>query len=196
MTRVAATRLYRNVRPEQDDVIAALTERYAEQGIRFDTGFVGSIPVQACGRIGRRFFYFRFRGDTASLTIGSPDHRRDASRAKHARRTALRKLRRGQTDDGFGGFMVTRDLRRDTGLDRHPSRAVWYAVQHDVTGERYSGELETEEAAELFIDLMSRLQPAGPEPKWHKFAAMRRGSYTPPMPEHRRVIRKASKARS
>jgi hypothetical protein len=195
VTRVVSSRLYRNVRPEQEAVVAALTERYAEQSIRFDTGFVGSIPVQACGRIGRRFFYFRFRGDTASLTIGSPDHRRAASQAKHARRKALRKLRRGQDDDGFGGFMTKRDLRRDTGLDRHPSHAVWYAVHHDVTGERYAGELEPEEAAELFIDLMSRLQPAGPEPKWHKFAAMRRGSYTPPMPEHRIVIRKPGNRR-
>lgn len=195
MTRVAATRLYRNVRPEQEAVIAALTERYAEQNIRFDTGFVGSVPVQACGRIGRRFFYFRFRGDTASLTIGSPDHRRDASRAKHARRKALRQLRRGQADDGFGGFMLQRDLRRDTGMDRHPSITAWYAVQNDVTGDRHAGDLELEEAAELFIDLMSRLQPAGPEPKWHKFAAIRRGSYTPPMTEHRTVIRKPSGGR-
>lgn len=182
--------LYRNVRPEQEDLIAALTERYADKAIRFDTGFVGSVPVQACGRIGRRFFYFRFRGDTASLTIGSPDLRRTASRAKHSRRKALRKLRRGQTDDLFGSFMIERDLRRDTSLDRHPSHAVWYAVRNDVTGERYAGDLEPEESAELFIDLMASLQPAGPEPLFHKFRAMRRGSYTPPLPEHRTVIRK------
>jgi hypothetical protein len=187
--------LYRNIRPEQEDLIASLTERYADQNIRFDTGFVGSVPVQACGRIGRRFFYFRFRGDTASRTIGSPDLRRAASRAKHARRKALRKLRRGIKDDWFGDFMTARDLRRDTSLDRHPSRAVWYAVLNDVTGERYAGELEQEESAELFVELMGRLQLAGPEPKFHKFRAMRRGSYTQPMPEHRTVIRMPSTRR-
>lgn len=186
---------HRNIRPEQEDLIAALTERYADQKIRFDTGFNGSVPVQACGRIGRQYFYFRFRGDSASLTIGSADHRRAASRAKHARRLALRKLRRSQVDDGFFGFLTTRDLRRDTSMDRHPSRAAWYAAINDVTGERYAGDLEQEESAELFIELMSRLQRVGPEPKFHKFRAMRRGSYTPPMPEHRTVIRKASKGR-
>ncbi|GAA4035040.1 hypothetical protein GCM10023063_19230 [Arthrobacter methylotrophus] len=185
------THLYRNIPAGQEDLIARLTERYAGQRIRFHTGFVGSVPVQASGRIGRLFFYFRFRGDTASLTLGSADHRSAASRAKHARRKALRKLRRGVAVDWFGGFMLQQDLRRDTALDRHPSRAVWYAVRNDVTGERYAGDLEPEEAAELFIDMMSTLQPAGPEPRWHKLAKLGRGPWTPPMPDHRVVIRKA-----
>jgi hypothetical protein len=38
-------------------------------------------------------------------------------------------------------------------------------------------------------------QPAGPAPKWHMIAAMLRGPYTPPVPEHRIVIRKPSKGR-
>ncbi|MET4144280.1 hypothetical protein [Arthrobacter sp. UYCo732] len=183
--------LYRNVHSDQEELIAVLTERYAHQKIRFDTGFDGSVPVQATGRIGRQFFYFRFRYDTASLTLGTADHRVAASRAKHARRKALRELRRGNVDDGFMGFMLKRDLRRDTSLDRHPSRAVWYAVINDVTGEQYAGHLEAEESAELFVELMSRLQPV-PKRKLgsHSFAALRRGSYTPPMPDHRIVIRK------
>lgn len=188
--------LYRNLRPEQDELIAALTERYASQNIRFDTGFVGSVPVQACGRIGRQFFYFRFRGDTASLTLGNADLRRSASRAKHARRKALRQLRRDQADDGFMGFLIKRDLKRDTSLDRHPSRAVWYSVINDVTGDQWAGELEDEEAAELFVRLMDSLQRVPPERSGNQpFKAWRRGSYTPPMPEHRIVIRKKTRGR-
>ncbi|MBG0738928.1 hypothetical protein IV500_05760 [Paeniglutamicibacter antarcticus] len=187
-----ASILYRNVRPEQEDLIATLTARYADQKIRFDTGFYGNIPVQACGRIGRRYFYFRFRGDSASLTIGAADLRGAASRAKHSRRLALRKLRRSQIDDGFFGFLIQSDLRRDTSMDRHPSRALWYAVLNDVTGERYAGNLAQEEAAELFIDLMGQLQPAATELKFHKLRAARRGP-TAPSDWKQGIIRKPSK---
>ncbi|ACL42038.1 hypothetical protein Achl_4087 (plasmid) [Pseudarthrobacter chlorophenolicus A6] len=189
-------KLYLNIRPEQEDLIGALTERYAAQRIRFHTSFNGSVPVQACGRIGRRFFYFRFRGDAASLTIGSADHRGASSRAKHARRKALRELRRDQLDDGFMSFIRKRDLRRDTSLDRHPSRAVWYAVINDVTGDQWAGDLEPEESAELFVRLMDMLQPVPKrKPGNRSFAALRRGSYTPPSNWEQGIVRKPSKKR-
>lgn len=190
-------RLYLNIRPEQEDLIAALTERYAAQRIRFHTSFNGSIPVQACGRIGRRFFYFRFRGDSASLTLGSADHRGSASRAKHSRRHALRTLRRGLSGRrGMWDFMVKQDLKRDASMDRHPSRAVWYAVLNDVTGDQYAGVLEAEEAAELFIELLGRLERVPPGKSMvHKYPAMRRGSYTLPSEWPQGIIRKPSKNR-
>jgi hypothetical protein len=190
------SRLYRNVLSDQEELIAALTERYASQNIRFDTGFVGSIPVQASGRIGRQYFYFRFRGDCASLTLGTADLRRSASRAKHSRRKALRKLRRDKVDASFMGFLTKRDLHRDTSLDRHPSRAVWYAVINDVTGDQWAGELEPEEAAELFVQLMDRLQRVPPrKTRSRSIAALRRGSYTPPSDWRQDVICKPSKKR-
>lgn len=191
------TRLYRNVPDAQEDLIAALT-RYADLGIRFDTGFVGSVPVQASGRIGRRFFYFRFRGDTASLTIGSRDRRQDASHAKRDRTKALRQLRRGVKDDGlFGDWFVKKQLRRDKSLDRHPSAVIRYAVINDVTGEQWAGSLEPEEAAELFIRLMNSLEPATRPGKrfFRKWPAMRRGTYTPSPGWSKNVIRKASAKR-
>lgn len=191
-----ASRLYRRIHTGQEELIAALTERYANQKIRFDTGFAGSIPVQASGRIGRQYFYFRFRGDSASLTLGLADLRRSASRAKHARRKALRELRRGQADDNFMSFMLKRDLRRDTSMDRHPSRPVWYAVINDVTGDRWAGDLEPEDAASLFVQLMDQLQRVPyKKPRSRSFAALRRGSYTPPSNWKQGIIRKPSKNR-
>lgn len=195
MARHPLDRLYRNVPEAQEDLIASLTERYAHRGIRFDTGFVGSVPVQCSGRIGRRYFYFRFRGDSASLTIGSADHRRDASRAKHARRKSLRQLRRGGQIDWFGGFMVKQDLKRNMGLYRHPSEVVWYAVINDVTGEEYAGSLEPGEAAELFVQLMADLVRVPPHRRFPDFKALRRGSSTWPMDPHRHVITKPAKTR-
>lgn len=194
MTRVAPNRVHGHVQSRQAALITSLTDRCAGQGIRFDTGFDGTNPLWARGRIGRRFFTFLYRGDTASLTIGSPNHRDMDSRAKHARRKALRALRRSKDHESLPALpFLRRDLKRNTHLDRHPSRVVWHAVRHDVTG-HWGGSLEPEEAAEFFVELMSRLQLAGPQPKRPKFDdAIRRGSYTAPMPEHRTVIRKPSK---
>jgi hypothetical protein len=112
------------------------------------------------------------------------------------RRKALRQLRRDQADDGFMGFMLKRDLRRDTSLDRRPSRAVWYAVINDVTGNQWAGELEPEEAAELFVELMDRLQLVPKQRQGSRsFAALRRGSYTPPSDWKQGIIVKPSKRR-
>jgi hypothetical protein len=185
------------------ELIAALAERFADQSIRFDTGFDGAGrdpaaagPVLARGRIGRRFFIFRYRGDdSVTLTIGSPTHRSSASRAKHSRRKALRALRRSNDIDLRGTLFFRGDLKRNTILDRHPSRAVWYACIDDVTGSPYGGSLEAEDAAELFIELMSRLQLAEQKPQRIKYDAIRRGSCMPPMPKRRSVIRKAQMAR-
>ncbi|HEX9088885.1 MAG TPA: hypothetical protein VF867_15310 [Arthrobacter sp.] len=194
---MTGARLYRNIPPSQEDLIASLTARYADQGIRFDTGFVGSVPVQCSGRIGRRFFYFRFRGDTTSLAIGNRDSRQDAGRAKRKRRHALRALRRGTASDafGFGDFFIRRDLRRDTSLDRHPSRLVRYAVIHDVTGEQYNGSLEDDEAAELFVRLMAQLEPVTRQRDFRSYKAYRRGSSTYPMDPHEHVITKPAQRR-
>jgi hypothetical protein len=195
MARHVLNPLRRNVPEEQEELIASLTERYPDQSIRFDTGFVGSVPVQCSGRIGRRYFYFRYRHDCASLTNGSADLRRDASRAKHARRKSLRALRRGVSDDWFGSFFIHSSLRRNTALDRHPSEATWFAVINDVTGEEYAGCLEPEEAAEFFVQLMASLVRVPPRRREPSYKALRRGSSTWPMEPHRQVITKASKAR-
>ncbi|WP_422758895.1 hypothetical protein [Paenarthrobacter sp. C1] len=105
--------LYRNLRPEQEDLIAALTERYATQKIRFDTGFVGSIPVI-----------------------------------------------------------------------------------NDVTGDEWAGELEPEDAAGLFVQLMDQLRRVPyRKTRDRPFAALRRGSFTPPANWKQGIIRKPSRRR-
>lgn len=197
MTRVPPSRVNSRVYRTQAALIAALTEQLSAQNIRFDTDFSGYNPVATRGRIGRRFFTFVFQFDRASLTIGSPIHREMASRAKHARRKALRALRRSDDVESLRGvYFLRRDLKRDTHLVRYPSRVVWSAVRNGVTGDPMAVSLEPEEAAELFVGMLSEVQLAGPSPKRNQFdAAIRRGSYTRPMPEHRTVIRKGSTRR-
>ena len=188
--------LYRNIHPDHAGIVAELEERFAHLRLRMDSGFVGSVPVQCTGRIGRRYFYFRFRGDCASLTVGSADLHGDASRAKHARRRALRALRRGTDQDGlFGDRFFRRDLKQDKGLGRHPSRAAWYAVRNDVTGEQWAGALEQEEAAELFSELLNDLKPARPNLYARRFKAHPFGNSPRPINHPPGIIRKPSKAR-
>lgn len=50
-------------------VASLLEEKYKHRGLRFD-GFGGSHPVQADGEIDGEEFYFRFRGDSATLEVG------------------------------------------------------------------------------------------------------------------------------
>lgn len=190
------SRLYRNVPENQEAIIAELTQRYADQNIRFDTGFYGAVPVQASGRIGRRFFYFRFRGDHASLTIGSRNRREDGSHFKRDRTKALRTLRRLKGDQDpmdLWLYVAQRNLKRSTKLDRHPNIVVRYASINDVTGEPLNGFLDPGAAGDLFVRLMDSLQPSRwRRPHW-KLKAMMRGSYTLPSNYKQGIIRKRSK---
>lgn len=123
-----------NIPDSQAGLISELEAKYADRRIRFDTGFVGSVPVQASGRIGRRYFYFRFRHDSASLKVGSPEHKRDSGQDKTRRRKARRAMRRGPAD-GMAAFFARRDLCRGYDpLSTFPSHVLRYAVVNDVTG--------------------------------------------------------------
>lgn len=54
------------IHPSHLEAVERLEAKYAGHGFRFDTGFAGSLPVQASGRIRRRYFYVRFHSDGAS----------------------------------------------------------------------------------------------------------------------------------
>lgn len=179
-----------NIPDSQAEMIARLEEKYAHLGLRFDTGFVGSIPVQATGRIGRRFIYFRFRSDTASLRIGSPTRRNDSGRERRAARKARRQLRRGGLE-GLDRFFVEHQMRPDIWGREFPSHVVRYAAIHDVTGDPYNGSLEDNEAEELFVRLMDQLEAAPRETdrRWYYGRYWHRG-YTMPVANGHGVIRK------
>lgn len=182
-----------NIPDSQAALIAELEAKYADRKIRFDTGFVGSVPVQASGRIGSRYFYFRFRHDSASLKVGSPERKRDSGRDKTKRRKARRALRRGAVD-GIMGFIARRDLRRgDDVLDTFPSHVLRYAVNNDVTGDEYNGSLAAKEALDLFVQLMGMLHDVPPNPARNScIKQIVSGSWTAPMPKRRSMIRKPS----
>ena len=183
---------HRSIHPDNQGTVDALEARYAHLGLRFDTGFEGSWPVQASGRIGRRFFYFRFKYDTATLTVGSPDRRRDAGYHRLQRVKALRATRRfnGSPIDRFWAEL---GLRPTLHLDRHPSIKVRSAAVHDVTGDEYAHVLDGEMTEELFGKLVDGLKPDVYQNVGGHLKGIIRGSRTSPLPPHRHVISKKSR---
>lgn len=144
----------RRIHPSQAELIAQLEARYAHRNLRFNSHFAGSHPLQANGRIGSMCFYFRFRWDHASLTVGRFDHARHAHYTKRNRTKARRHLRRGQGTEHTQWW-----LRPDPKITDHPTSALFLAVRPNVTGERYAGDLEPDHAAALFEELLTNLAP-------------------------------------
>ncbi|KRF07072.1 hypothetical protein ASH00_16130 [Arthrobacter sp. Soil782] len=184
---------------EQEPLLAGLEAKYQNQGLRFDTGFYGSVPVQSGGRIGRRYFYFRSRHDCAALTIGYPDRRAMAGRDKRSRLKHRRALRREKYERGSFDHVLAEMLmykKQESFLSRHPSNEVAYASISGVTGDPYAGTLTTERAVELFEQLLAGLKPV--DLRMRSFRNGRKvfqRSSTIPMPEHSVVIVKPSKRR-
>ena len=185
----------RYIRPAQQAIISALEARYAHLSLRFDNGFDGSSPVRASGRIGRRYFYFRFRHDTASLTVGSPLYYSDVGAALDSATRARRRLRRNPDMDSFDRYFYLNDVRVKRARIRHnwyPSYRVRASSISSVTGNEHSGSLDDDQAAYLFERLLAILEPCS-QPRWNTSLPQR--SYTLPMAPHRVVIVKKSKRR-
>lgn len=191
---------YSRIPEDQEQLIADLAARHP--GLRFTTGFTSCTPMIAEGRIGRRYFHFRFRWDCASLQVGFPENRTSA----RDRRRALRTLRRrvepvGEwTDDnwtnGFMELLARNDLRKgNRRIDAYPSRLTAQAAIGGVTGEAYAGFLPPEKAAEIFSELVDRLEPASRRPGRH-IRGLMRGSRTAPMYGTRNVITKHARKKN
>jgi hypothetical protein len=127
--------------------------------LRFDTGFVGGLPIHAHGPIGRRLFYLLLRKHNAPLTLGCPARHRDAGWRKRDARKARRKLRRGQTE-GLMRYIAERDARgHGTTLERHPFRASHYAsIWPDTQGVTEPPTLEGPNTMRLIDRAISRLR--------------------------------------
>lgn len=169
---------------DQLELIERLTA--ARPGLRFDTGFVGIVPMTASGRIGRRYFHFRFRYDHASLRIGSPDVR-FVSRDRHRN---LRILRRNNVRTSLRASIARDALNGGHGLEKYPSRVVMQSSTGPVTGDPYAGSIPVEQAAALFEQLLASLEPATQKVvrRRHIRRIMRGGSA--PMHRQRIVITK------
>lgn len=58
---------------DMEDAQRFLEAKYESRGLEFTSGFEGAVPVQAYGYVDGMRFYFRFRGNVSSLSIGPFD---------------------------------------------------------------------------------------------------------------------------
>jgi hypothetical protein len=144
-------------------VFHAIEERLSDRGLKFEDRGLGFIPAQAFGRIDGQHFYFRFRGDAASITVGPFDEALELAVWQWGQQidaTYDAQLRAEDENHPMLGMLIAQtDRPLETDLDFLPTRVTAWAVADDVTGEPYNGSLELDEFATLFERLVSELVP-------------------------------------
>jgi hypothetical protein len=145
------------------NVFHAIEERLSDRGLKFEDRGLGFVPVQAFGRIDGQRFYFRFRGDTASLTVGTFDEALELAEWLWRKENDVTYGAQLTAEDAnhlmFGMLIAQSNRTLETDLNFIPTRVTAWAVADDVTGEPYNGSLELDEFATLFERLVSELVP-------------------------------------
>lgn len=139
-------------------VEASLEEAFPELGLRFTKGFKGAMPVQAYGWILGERFYFRFRGDLASLTLGTVNAEKAVAEVENrikfiAGTDEPSAERRQEIVDKFK-LVVKSDLS----VDAFPSDVSQRVVIGGYTGDIWNGSLTPVEAKDLFTKLVKKLE--------------------------------------
>lgn len=154
-----------------------LESQLASEGLRFTKPFHGAMPMQAYGWLRGERFYFRFRGDNASLLVGTVDPKKAKDdfnqRAGRFARAGMQADLRRETGDpdaivpkdadipaevlalAIGKLNLT--VETDFSVDAYPSVNVKQSTLQAVTGNRWAGFLNADEAKDVFIDLVSML---------------------------------------
>jgi hypothetical protein len=144
-------------------VFHAIEERLSDRGLKFEDRGLGFVPVQAFGRIDGQRFYFRFRGDTASLTVGTFDKALELAEWLWRKENDVTYEAQLTAEDAnhlmFGMLIAQSNRPLETDLNLIPTRVTAWAGADDVTGEPHNGSLELDEFATLFERLMSELVP-------------------------------------
>lgn len=146
-----------------------LEAKYADRGLLIVQCFDGISPVQASGYLGMEVFYFRFRGDNASLEVGLPDwdkakRDRENARTSYAQRIesakeafAAGEISAQEAEETYRALSVEPPLRETDPL--YPDIVSASARIEGVTGHRYAGMLSPGRLEALFCELMESLSP-------------------------------------
>lgn len=147
----------REYREERAALITRLENKFLEDGLRFTVPFTGSIPNIALGEYKSMRFDFRFRGDYARLSVGNFNVQK-----------AEDEYRKELSDWDTSKSWADEDEKQDfkprppltSGTHIRPNEVLFFSDKENVTGEPYSSDLTSEEAEELFTDLLKNLEPA------------------------------------
>lgn len=152
------------------DAVVELETKFSERGLRFTEDFHGACPLQAFGWIDGQRFYFRFRGDSASLRVGTVNPERaqklyDYDRTVKAQSMVnfvaeRRELAEGEYESLFEQFANNAILATNDDSDALPTDITALSVKGNVLGEQYAGDLNTtKEIVDLFTTLVDNLEP-------------------------------------
>lgn len=141
---------------------------FPELGLRFTRTFAGGIPVQAYGWILGERFYFRYRSDIASLTVGTvnqekaeADFEHKVTRALEIRDSMPAFYKAGMDEREFTreGMIESLNLSvmTDLSVDAFPDDVSFRVSLGGFIGNPWAGVLSPEEAKEVFIQLVELL---------------------------------------
>lgn len=151
---------------ELDLAVSNLESKYFHRGLQFETGFLGSVPVQAYGHLDGMRFYFRFRHDIARLDLGvynaekeEADYQRDLEHERIRKEKAAKDLAAGEITEMDYMFwtMSTAVKVEEDNKDYYPNPVLKSVSIHGYTGDSYAGTLNGSEAEDLFSQLADRL---------------------------------------
>jgi hypothetical protein len=151
-----------------DALAVELEEKFPELGLRFTKTFAGGMPVQAYGWILGERFYFRYRSDIASLTVGTVNAERAEAEfeRKVARYLDLQNTmpsfytpefsEKYQTrEDVIAGFNLA--VQTDFSQTAFPDDVSFRVSLGGFAGDPWAGVLSPEDAKEVFIQLIELL---------------------------------------
>jgi hypothetical protein len=158
-------------------VCAELEEAFPETGLRFTEGFRGAMPMTAYGWILGRRFYFRFRADTASMTVGNVDpvkagiefERRIAMHARHKYQLARWDSTGSEDSRAIAVDEITAEMREavidhydlavetDFSAAAFPNDVSQRVSVPEYTGQEWNGILTPAQAKDVFAQLVQKL---------------------------------------
>lgn len=150
---------------DYDKVFEVLGEKYPN--ISFIEGGFGSVPVQAFGQIDDEYFYFRFRFNHATLTVGPYDEELASLYVQRVREDAEAREHELDEADPFSMFFtveyqVKKAIRESNPQVRDgylPIRKTRYAsLAGENPEDEYKGELDTDEFISMFSTLVNNLK--------------------------------------
>lgn len=151
-----------------DALAVELEEMFPELGLRFTKTFAGGMPVQAYGWILGERFYFRYRSDIASLTVGTVNAEKAEADFEHkvTRALEIRDNMPAFYKDGMEKQEFTREglieslnlsVMTDFSVNAFPTDVSFHVNLGGFIGNPWAGVLSPDEAKEVFIQLVELL---------------------------------------
>ena len=151
---------YSRRRADEFAAFVALETAHTGRALRFERLSLGGVPAQAFGEVDGQFFYFRFRYDCASLSVGPNDEMLEDAVWLRAEQQRLERIAAFTVDTPeFAHILLESSTDRNIpGGGFYPSRTTAFADIEGVSGDPLLGFLSGEAFKNVFTRLLNDLQ--------------------------------------